>query len=359
MRVLAAMSGGVDSAVAAARVRDAGHEVTGVHLALSRNRQALRDGARGCCTIEDSHDARRAADMLGIPFYIWDMSDRFHEDVIDDFVAEYRAGRTPNPCLRCNEKIKFAAVLDKARALGFDAVATGHYARLLDGPDGPRAAPGGGPGEGPVVRAGRAGRRTSSRTRCSRSAATPRPRSAPRPPSAGCTWPRSPTATTCASSPTATPRATWPRPWAPPPGPIVDSAGRTVGEHDGAWGFTIGQRRGLRIGDPAGDGRPRYVLDISPVTNTVTVGTAEELDVTGLSGIKLRWCGPEFTGRVECHAQLRAHGEAVPATAERTGADSVEVVLHEPVRGLAPGQAAVLYDGSRVIGSATVASTSR
>src|SRR3954447_13413977 len=136
MRVLAAMSGGVDSAVAAARVRDAGHEVTGVHLALSRNRQALRDGARGCCTIEDSHDARRAADMLGIPFYIWDMSDRFHEDVIDDFVAEYQAGRTPNPCLRCNEKIKFAAVLDKAVALGFDAVATGHYARLATGDDG-------------------------------------------------------------------------------------------------------------------------------------------------------------------------------------------------------------------------------
>ena len=101
------------------------------------------------------------------------------------------------------------------------------------------------------------------------------------------------------------------------------------------------------------------MLDISPVSNTVTVGTAEELDVTGLSGIKLRWCGPEFTGRIECHAQLRAHGEAVPATAERTGPDSVEVVLHEAVRGLAPGQAAVLYDGTRVIGSATVASTSR
>ena len=124
------MSGGVDSAVAAARMVDAGHEVTGVHLALSKNPQTYRSGARGCCSLEDSHDARRAADVLGIPFYVWDFSDRFAADVVDDFVAEYAAGRTPNPCLRCNEKIKFAAVLDRGIALGFDAIATGHYAVL-------------------------------------------------------------------------------------------------------------------------------------------------------------------------------------------------------------------------------------
>ena len=136
MRVLAAMSGGVDSAVAAARAAEAGHDVTGIHLALSRNPQSYRTGARGCCTIEDSNDARRAADVIGIPFYVWDMSDRFHEDVVEDFMAEYSSGRTPNPCLRCNEKIKFAAVLDRAVALGFDAVATGHYAQLETGEDG-------------------------------------------------------------------------------------------------------------------------------------------------------------------------------------------------------------------------------
>src|ERR671933_2500436 len=122
------MSGGVDSAAAA------GHEVTGVHLALARNPQTFRTGARGCCTLEDSRDARRAADVIGIPFYVWDMAEQFHADVVDDFVNEYAAGRTPNPCLRCNEKIKFAAVLDRAVALGFDAVVTGHHARL--GPDG-------------------------------------------------------------------------------------------------------------------------------------------------------------------------------------------------------------------------------
>ncbi|HET8768657.1 MAG TPA: tRNA 2-thiouridine(34) synthase MnmA, partial [Pedococcus sp.] len=138
MRVVAAMSGGVDSAVAAARMLDAGHEVVGVHLALSQSAATLRESARGCCTIEDAGDARRVADVLGIPFYVWDMAERFRRDVVEDFVAEYSAGRTPNPCLRCNEKIKFAALLDKALALGFDAVATGHYAQVVERPDGTR-----------------------------------------------------------------------------------------------------------------------------------------------------------------------------------------------------------------------------
>ena len=136
MKVLAAMSGGVDSAVAAARAVEAGHEVVGVHLALSRMPGTLRTGSRGCCTIEDSMDAQRAANILGIPYYVWDFSERFKEEVVDDFIAEYQAGRTPNPCMRCNERIKFAALLEKALALGFDAVCTGHYATILTGDDG-------------------------------------------------------------------------------------------------------------------------------------------------------------------------------------------------------------------------------
>ena len=138
MKVVAAMSGGVDSAVAAARMVDAGHEVVGVHLALSQNAATLRESARGCCTIEDAGDARRVADVLGIPFYVWDLAARFRADVVEDFLAEYAAGRTPNPCVRCNERIKFAALLDKAVALGFDAVATGHYAQVVERPDGRR-----------------------------------------------------------------------------------------------------------------------------------------------------------------------------------------------------------------------------
>src|SRR5579875_3184083 len=133
MRVLAALSGGVDSAVAAARAVDAGHDVVGVHLALSSSPAATRSGSRGCCSLEDARDARRVADTLGIPFYVWDVAERFGRDVVEDFVAEYAAGRTPNPCIRCNERIKFAAVLDRALGLGFDAVCTGHYARLENG----------------------------------------------------------------------------------------------------------------------------------------------------------------------------------------------------------------------------------
>src|ERR1700733_2959566 len=122
LKVLAAMSGGGDSPPAGARAADAGHEVTGVHLGLSSNPQSYRTGARGCCTLEDARDARRAADVIGIPFYGWALAERFRQDVVDDFVAESAAGRSPNPCLRCNEKIKFEAVLDRALALGFDAV---------------------------------------------------------------------------------------------------------------------------------------------------------------------------------------------------------------------------------------------
>ena len=203
--MLAAMSGGVDSATAAARAVDAGHEVTGVHLALSSNPSSYRTGARGCCTLEDARDARRAADVIGIPFYVWDLAERFHRDVVEDFVAEYAAGRTPNPCLRCNKKIKFAAVLDRALALGFNAVCTGHYARISDGVL-HRAA----------IRARTSptcwpcSPRISSPTPCSRSATRPRPRSGRRRRGAAWRSRTSRTATTSASSPTATPGASWP-----------------------------------------------------------------------------------------------------------------------------------------------------
>ncbi len=132
MRVLVAMSGGVDSSVAAARAVEAGHDVVGVHLALHKDAQQTREKARGCCSLEDSADARRICDKLGIPFYVWDFSEQFKEEVIGDFVDSYARGETPNPCLRCNEKIKFRALLQKGMALGFDAVATGHYATLDD-----------------------------------------------------------------------------------------------------------------------------------------------------------------------------------------------------------------------------------
>ena len=360
LRVLAAMSGGVDSAVAAARAAEAGHDVTGVHLALSANPQSFRTGARGCCTIEDSRDARRAADVIGIPFYVWDLAERFREDVVEDFIAEYEAGRTPNPCLRCNEKIKFAALLDKALALGFDAVCTGHYATVVLNEDGtPRAAPRLRHGQGPVVR-----------PRCpGREAARPRDVPARRHPHhqgrdprrgrAPVAWPsrRSPTATTSASSPTATPRASWPTASAARPRATSSTSPATGSAPTRAPSASpSASARACASATPAADGKPRYVLDISPVNNTVTVGPVEALDVTALTAIKPRWCGTAPAGPGTYTAQLRAHGGETEVTAELVDG-TLNVTFTEPVRGVAPGQAIVLYDGTRVVGSATIATT--
>ncbi|WP_203045225.1 tRNA 2-thiouridine(34) synthase MnmA [Pimelobacter simplex] len=368
MKVVAAMSGGVDSAVAAARAAEAGHEVTGIHLALSRNPKSYRTGARGCCTIEDANDARRAADVIGIPFYVWDLSDRFHTDVVEDFMDTYAAGQTPNPCLRCNERIKFAAVLDKALALGFDAVATGHYASVHTTAGGDvelhRAVDGAkdqsyvlgvldeqqlrhslfplGDTPKPQVRAEAAARgllvadKPDSHDICfvadGDNTGWLREKLGDRAPNQG--------------------------------GEIVDDlTGEVLGEHSGTYGFTIGQRKGLRLGHPAPDGRPRYVLDIEPVSGTVTVGPRERLAVDRVEGDRVRWCGrPLEAGSVlagdDVTVQLRAHGAEHRAVVH-VGADTLRVDLLEHAEGIAPGQAVVVYDGTRVVGSATITSTRR
>ena len=209
MRVLAAMSGGVDSAVAAARARRRrARRRRRAPGAVARRRRRCAAGSRGCCSREDAGDARRAADVLGIPFYVWDFAARFAADVVDDFVAAYAAGRDPEPvpALQREDQVLGAAG-PGARARASTRSCTGHYARLHDG----RAAPGGRRRQGPVLRAGRADAPSSCGTRCSRSATRPRPTSAPRPrPRGPARWPTSPTATTSASSPPATPAASWP-----------------------------------------------------------------------------------------------------------------------------------------------------
>jgi tRNA-uridine 2-sulfurtransferase len=355
VRVLAAMSGGVDSAVAAARAVQAGHDVTGVHLALARNPQTYRTGARGCCTLEDSRDARRAADVLGIPFYVWDMADRFHADVVDDFVAEYAAGRTPNPCLRCNEKIKFTAVLDRAVALGFDAVVTGHHARL--GPD------------GLLRRSVDAAKDQSyvlavlTREQLDRSIfplgdstkAQVRQEAAER----GLAVADKPDSHDICFIADGDTRGFLAGRLGETPGDVVDATtGAVVGQHAGAYAYTVGQRRGLHLDRPAPDGRPRYVLSITPTTNTVTVGPAEALEVSTVRATRPVWTGgrrPE--GPIECEVQLRAHGVVVPAAVTVDG-DTLHADLRRPVRGVAAGQAIVAYRpdpaGDVVLGSATI-----
>jgi tRNA-uridine 2-sulfurtransferase len=352
VRVLAAMSGGVDSAVAAARAVAAGFDVTGVHLALSRNPQTYRSGARGCCTLEDSRDARRAADVIGIPFYVWDLSERFHADVVDDFVSEYAAGRTPNPCLRCNEKIKFAAVLDRALALGFDAVCTGHYARIVDGPAGRELHRAVDPekDQSYVLGVLTAAQLNHAAFPLGDTLKTDIRAEAERRGLAVARKPDSHDICFIANGDTA---GFLRSQLGEAPGEIVDKTGEVIGSHEGTYGFTIGQRKGLRIDRPAPDGKPRYVLDISPVQRQVTVGSRDDLLVEEVSGTSPRWCGPPPEGELTCSAQFRAHGEAVPARAELTG-DVLTVWFDIPQEGVAPGQAIVLYDNDRVIGSATI-----
>jgi len=369
VRVLAAMSGGVDSAVAAARAVDEGHEVVGVHLALSRTRTDARPGGRGCCTIEDALDARRVADVIGIPFYVWDLSERFAEQVVDDFVAEYAAGRTPNPCVRCNERIKFSALLDRALALGFDAVCTGHYARLVPDPRTGaaqlhRAVD---PAKDqsyvlavlPEDRLARAlfplGDLTKDQVRAE--AARRGFRVAAKPDSHDiCFIPDGDTRGWLAAR------------LGTRSGAVLDVDGVEVGRHEGAFAFTVGQRKGLRLGRPAADGRPRYVLAVEPVSNTVRVGPRELLDILRIDAEDPVWCGSVPSPGDHVGVQVRAHGIQVPGVldvvpvvtvARSPGtrpdpARAVRVLLDRPITGVAAGQTLVLYSGSRVVGAATI-----
>ncbi|WP_035833251.1 tRNA 2-thiouridine(34) synthase MnmA [Jonesia quinghaiensis] len=409
MRVLAAMSGGVDSAVAAALAVEAGHEVVGVHMALSRNRNQFRTGSRGCCSIEDASDARRAADILGIPYYVWDLSEKFEDTVVADFVAEYEAGRTPNPCVRCNEHIKFEALLDKAMALGFDAVATGHYAQVIDrdvidasgetvtmrelhrspndakdqsyvlavmGPERLRHAifPLGGYASKDEVRAEAERRGLSVSNK-----------------------PDSYDICFVADGDT---KGFLRERLGSRPGEVLDTEGNVVGEHDGAYAYTVGQRKGLALGRPAPDGQPRYVLGVSTKDNTVIVGPSELLSVNRIVGDKAVWFAQDILADASLtqegsdwfaiEGQVRAHGAAIPGRARVVplaqavdlmprgkeefaekctrveGASEsqdhtalVEVELESPLRGVAAGQSIVLFRGTRVVGQATVVASDR
>ncbi|MFD2793089.1 tRNA 2-thiouridine(34) synthase MnmA [Promicromonospora vindobonensis] len=410
MRVLAAMSGGVDSAVAAALAVEAGHDVVGVHMALSRNRDQFRTGSRGCCSIEDAGDARRAADLLGIPYYVWDLSERFEDTVVADFLSEYEAGRTPNPCVRCNEHIKFEALLDKATALGFDAVATGHYARIetreVALPDGGRRtvrelhrSPNDAKDQSYVLAVAGADRLSRAMFPLGGFASKDEVRAeAARRGLSVSAKPDSYDICFVADGDT---RGFLQSRLGSRPGEVVDVDGEVVGEHDGAYSFTVGQRKGLGLGRPAADGRARYVVDVQPATNTVVVGPAELLSVDRIAGEKALWfdgvldepaapVDPAGTtasvvqdpdGWFDAEVQVRAHGAPVPARVRSTAhaadaygddvpegerpatsaagaetpAPAMEIELTgAPLRGVAAGQSVVVYRGTRVLGQATV-----
>jgi tRNA-uridine 2-sulfurtransferase len=357
LKVIAAMSGGVDSAVAAARAVEAGHEVIGVHLALSSNPQKYRSGARGCCTVEDSHDARRAADVIGIPFYIWDMAEQFHAGVVENFLSEYQSGRTPNPCLRCNEKIKFEAVLVRAKALGFDAVVTGHYAitKEVKGVKTLNRAVDPEKDQSYVLAVLTADQINGAIFPLGDTVKDDVRKEAQ---ARGLFVANKPDSHDICFVPSGD-NAGWLRErLGSEVGPIVDQSGKELGQHNGAYTFTIGQRRGLNLTVPTPKGEPRYVLSIEPKTNTVVVGTHEALAVNKIVGQPPIWCGPapEVNKVYKGFAQVRAHGEPLPTKYQFDGTHLI-ADLDQPVFGLATGQALVIYEDDRVVGSATISET--
>jgi tRNA-uridine 2-sulfurtransferase len=346
-RVLVAMSGGVDSSVAAALLVAQGHDVTGVHLKLADVPLDEQVPGHGCCGLDDAQDARRSAQVLGIPFYVWDLSDVFAREVQQPFAAEYAAGRTPNPCVTCNERVKYAALLGRAVELGFDALATGHHARLeRDG----AAVRDPGPGAR-LVRAADAAKDQSyvlHMASPAQLAATLLPvgeltkaevrsraevfglRVATKPDSYDvCFIPDGDTAGWLG------------RELGAAPGPIVDLEGEVLGTHDGVWGVTVGQRRGLGLDHH----ERRFVVDVDADTRTVVVGPRDALACTWLEVAAPTWtrgAAPELGARVR--VQLRAHGASIPARIVAPRDAGLRVELEVPAHGVALGQAAVLYD---------------
>lgn len=346
-RVVVAMSGGVDSSLAAALLVEQGYDVVGVSMRLWSGDGVTAES--GCCSLDDFLDARRVADLLGIPFYVMDFGDDFRRAVVSDFVREYRAGRTPNPCARCNQFVKFAAFWDRARALGADWIATGHYARRGDGPDGPTLLRGVDADKDQSYFLFGIDRAVLARTlfpvgelRKSETRAEARRRHLPvagKPDSQEvCFVPRGDYAAFVER---------YEPGFRPRPGTIVDPAGRVLGHHDGVHRFTIGQRRGLGLKD---GGPPRYVQAIEPETGTVRVASGDQVRAGGLEAREANWLAPPPAPGTAVQVKIRSRFAPHEAVVESASPHGFVVRAPQGLRAVTPGQAAVLYDGDRVLG---------
>lgn len=353
-RIVVAMSGGVDSSTAAALLVDAGYDVVGVTLKLYAEAGA---GAGGrCCGPRDIDDARATAAALGFPHYVLDETELFRRAVVDEFVSAHAAGRTPNPCVRCNEKLKFAPLLGFARAVGAERLATGHYARLV---------PAGGAG----VDLLRAEDRDKDQSYFLFGVPTAllarvlfplggRTKAEVRALAARFALPNAdkPDSQQICFIPDGDHRGfVEAHGGAGPAGELRDPEGRSLGRHAGTHRFTVGQRRGVPA---ARDGRRRFVLRIDAGTGDVLVGSRKELERRRLRVEDLRWTTPRPPTRwpLRSAIQIRHHAAAAPGWVAAPDAGSCTVDLDAPVMGAAPGQAAVFYDGDRVVGGGWIAS---
>ncbi len=346
--VLVGMSGGVDSAVAALLLKEQGFRVVGVTLTLW-NDPGIAD-ERSCCSPENVRRARRVAHTLGIPHFALDAAQAFYEDVVEYFISEYAVGRTPNPCAKCNSRVRLGVLLDAAHRLGLSRVATGHYARLTGTP--PRLARGVDPGKDQSYVLAEVSpaviehflfplgemRKPEVRERAAR---------------AGLEGHSAPESQEICFVPDDDHRRFLHERLGELPGDIVDTEGRLLGSHEGTYNFTVGQRKGLRVA--AGD--PRYVVAIEASERRVVVGTAQEAEVVAVSAAGLVWhrrpSGTPFA------IQVRSAGAALPAVEMRIVGDEMTIVLEESAAGVAPGQTAVVYEADEVLVAGAITSTMR